>query len=199
MKNKGMRKQKLAVICTVMAIGAAMSMSMTGAAEWEDDADLLCRIPYGTEFYVDGYDGDWGYTTVDGVTGWIDTNYADLLAEEPYTDDINYGDDDFWMYLGEDGADMETDEWFGTWISDEGFYKDGSGIYSDEYIFPESQYMYLTKADVSHLTVKGLSYARNSGYHAVHGHGRGLWRACNRADSSSVGNLSDGREQLSEH
>lgn len=39
---------------------------------------MLTRIPYGTEFYVEKTDKNWGYTTVNGVTGWILLEYADI-------------------------------------------------------------------------------------------------------------------------
>ncbi len=42
------------------------------------DSELLSRIPYGTWFYVEALCDNWGYTTVNGVTGWIDTDYAEV-------------------------------------------------------------------------------------------------------------------------
>lgn len=50
------------------------------------DAELLTRIPYGTEFYVEMYNGSWGYTTVDGVTGWILLDYAEVVQEDVLSD-----------------------------------------------------------------------------------------------------------------
>ena len=46
--------------------------------EASEEAELLTRIPYGTEFYVEKTDKNWGYTTVNGVTGWILLDYADI-------------------------------------------------------------------------------------------------------------------------
>lgn len=43
------------------------------------ESQLLCRLPYGTEFYVEAVDDNWGYTTVNNVTGWIELTYADKM------------------------------------------------------------------------------------------------------------------------
>ena len=45
-----------------------------------------------------------------------------------------------------------------------GFYKDGSADPSDGYILPESATRYLSESDISHLTVKGICYAKNEVY-----------------------------------
>lgn len=104
------------------------------------NSTLLCRIPYGTEFYVEDYWDGWGYTTVNGYSGWVNTDYASIL-------EVVYD-------IAEDGMT--------------GFYKDGTAVYESDYILPESEYMYLTAEDVEHLTWKGLCYAKNELY-ARHG------------------------------
>ena len=58
-------------------------------------SDLLCRIPYGTEFYVEAFSGTWGYTTVDGETGWIDTDYAEWIGDDVYDEEVDCWDDYF--------------------------------------------------------------------------------------------------------
>ena len=258
-------KWKLGV-CGAMMVCSLGVTSIASAEDWEDegdwyyisssyepgiairseptqDSELLCRIPYGTEFYVEEFDGNWGYTTVDGVTGWIDTDYADLVDTDDWddTDDSfdGYADDDWenddleeddnwdsdwddeleeegeWYYITSDYkpgiavrseptkdsellcriprgtsfyvqyligswgyttvngvtgwidtdyAEIDNDIWFDGWATNSDFFEDGSAIYSDEYILPESEYMYLTKSDISHLTKKGLCYARNEIY-----------------------------------
>lgn len=55
--------------------GIAVRSAPTGESE------QIGRIPYGTEFCVREYKGDWGYTTVNGMTGWIELNYAAMLKE----------------------------------------------------------------------------------------------------------------------
>ncbi len=105
------------------------------------DSELLSRIPYGTWFYVEALCDNWGYTTVNGVTGWIDTDYAE----------VDWDDD----------GDSVVFE-------DKGLYKDGSEISSDSYIIPDSDRTYLSRKDLSNLTLKGLCYAKNEIY-ARHG------------------------------
>ncbi len=41
------------------------------------EEELLIRIPYGTNFYVDAVSGIWGHTTVNGYTGWVHLDYAE--------------------------------------------------------------------------------------------------------------------------
>lgn len=48
------------------------------------DSDFLCRLPYGTEFRVIYFEGVWGYSSVNGYSGWIDLNYADILDTDYY-------------------------------------------------------------------------------------------------------------------
>ena len=55
--------------------GIAVRSAPTGESE------QIGRIPYGTEFCVREYKGDWGYTTVNGMTGWIELSYAAMLKE----------------------------------------------------------------------------------------------------------------------
>ena len=55
-------------------------------------------------------------------------------------------DDDDWGYTTTDGVTG--------WSENSDFFKDGSDIDYDEYILPESEYMYLTKSDISNLTKK---------------------------------------------
>lgn len=59
--------------------GIAVRSEPTGESE------QLTRLPHGTEFYVEKYHENWGYTTVDGVSGWVALDYASLLedAEAP--------------------------------------------------------------------------------------------------------------------
>ena len=103
------------------------------------DSELLCRIPYGTWFYVEALCDNWGYTTVNGVTGWIDTDYAE----------VDWDDDS-------------------VVFEDKGLYKDGSEISSDSYILPDSDGTYLSRKDLANLTLKGLCYVKNEIY-ARHG------------------------------
>ena len=104
------------------------------------DAEVLCRILYTVDCYVRYTIGDWGYTTVNGVTGWVDlTNSIEINS--------------IWW----EARDKDID-----------FFRDGSDLHYSEYILPESEYMYLSETDVSHLTKKGLRYARNEIY-ARHG------------------------------
>ena len=43
------------------------------------DAEVLCRILYMVDCYVRYTIGNWGYTTVNGVTGWVDlTNSTEV-------------------------------------------------------------------------------------------------------------------------
>lgn len=58
-------------------------------AEPSADSKLLCRIPYGTEFWVETFSKSWGFTTVNGFTGWIDTDYAAQLDESDSTNELN--------------------------------------------------------------------------------------------------------------
>lgn len=46
------------------------------------ESKKLTRVPKGTEFYVEKYSDNWGYTTVNGVTGWIELDYAGLMEYE---------------------------------------------------------------------------------------------------------------------
>ena len=188
-------------------------------------SDLLCRIPYGTEFYVEAFSGTWGYTTVDGETGWIDTDYAEWIGDDVDDEEADYWDDydDYeetgeWYYIisrykpgiavrSEPTKDSELlcripygtwfyvealcDNWGYTtvngvtgWIDtdyaevdwdddsvvfeDKGLYKDGSEISSDSFILPDSDSTYLSRKDLSNLTLKGLCYAKNEIY-ARHG------------------------------
>lgn len=105
------------------------------------DSTLLCRLPYGTQFWVTDFDGDWGYTAINGYCGWVNLDYADVLNS-----------------YSEESSDHGTS----------GFFKDGTLVYSDEYILPESEYRYLSESDISNLTLKGLCYAKNEIY-ARHG------------------------------
>lgn len=54
-------------------------------AEASQEAELFCRIPYGTTFLVDEIDGVWGHTTVNGYTGWIHLDYAQEVDMEEET------------------------------------------------------------------------------------------------------------------
>ena len=56
--------------------GIAVRSEPTGESE------QLTRIPYGTEFYVEKTDKNWGYTTINGVSGWIALDYAEIIEKE---------------------------------------------------------------------------------------------------------------------
>lgn len=60
------------------------SQGIAVRAEPSKDATLYCRIPYGTEFWVEALCGSWGFTTVNDWTGWINLDYA----KEIYRDDM---------------------------------------------------------------------------------------------------------------
>ena len=47
---------------------------------------ILGAVPYNTEFMVTEVSGEWGYTTVDGLTGWINLNYSEFVS--PIKDDF---------------------------------------------------------------------------------------------------------------
>ena len=56
--------------------GIAVRSEPTGESE------QLTRLPYGTEFYVEKTDKNWGYTTINGVSGWIALDYAEIIEKE---------------------------------------------------------------------------------------------------------------------
>ena len=142
-------------ICGVMLVCSFGMISTVSADNWDD--------------------GDWGYTTTDEATGWFDTDYADSVdSDEWYDDTDDDWDDDDWEDDDWDDGDWDDDydaddeeiedDICTGWSENSDFFKDGSDIDYDEYILPESEYMYLTKSDISNLTKKGLCYARNEIY-----------------------------------
>lgn len=49
------------------------------------DFQSICRLPYLTQLYVIEYNGDWGYVTYDGITGWMHLDYISPVGiEEGY-------------------------------------------------------------------------------------------------------------------
>ena len=55
--------------------GIAVRSEPTGESE------QLTRLPYGTEFYVEKTEKNWGYTTINGVSGWIALDYAEIIEK----------------------------------------------------------------------------------------------------------------------
>ena len=51
------------------------------------NSEVLGAVPYNTEFTVTKISGDWGYTTVNGLTGWINLKYSKFISplEEVFT------------------------------------------------------------------------------------------------------------------
>lgn len=45
-------------------------------------ADLICRLPYLTQFYVYDYDGNWAYVIYGDICGWMHLNYIDPVEED---------------------------------------------------------------------------------------------------------------------
>ena len=63
--------------------GIAVRSEATG------ESTELCRVPYGTVFYVEKTDRNWRYTTINGITGWIELSYAQAIEvgdTEPYSE-----------------------------------------------------------------------------------------------------------------
>lgn len=47
--------------------------------EASTNSDVLGAVPYNTLFTVTKISGEWGYTTVDGLTGWINLKFSEYL------------------------------------------------------------------------------------------------------------------------
>ena len=45
---------------------------------------ILAKIPMGTIIEITSFNGDWGYTSYNGVKGWISMEYADEYEEDTY-------------------------------------------------------------------------------------------------------------------
>lgn len=63
-------------------IVSTYSKGIAVRSEPSGESELLTRIPYGTRFYVETTDGNWGYTTVNGATGWIELTYAAKVPDD---------------------------------------------------------------------------------------------------------------------
>ena len=46
------------------------------------ESDTLTTIPYDTVVNITKIDGDWGYVTYDGYTGWMNLNYSTYLVQD---------------------------------------------------------------------------------------------------------------------
>lgn len=107
--------------------------------EPKKDSEVLGRIPYQEVFpiYFIEPNTTYGYTNYNGIVGYINLDYAEIYDSE---------------------IDNERE------LIDYGIYKDGHGISSYEYVLPDSDSRYLTRDDVSNLTLRGVNYAKNEIY-----------------------------------
>lgn len=112
----------------------------------QKDSEVLSRIPYQEVFpiYYIEPNTTYGYTTYNGVSGYINLDYADIY-------DNNYE------------ADSYSED-----LTDYGLYKDGHGINVYDYVIADSDSRYLTQDDIDKLTLRGINYAKNEIY-ARHG------------------------------
>ena len=110
------------------------------------DSDVIGRIHYQEVFpiYYIEPNTTYGYTIYNGISGYINLDYADIY-------DNNYDADSY-------SADL----------TDYGLYRDGHGINEYDYVIADSDSRYLTQDDIDKLTLRGINYAKNEIY-ARHG------------------------------
>lgn len=110
------------------------------------DSEVLSRIPYQEVFpiYYIEPNTTYGYISYNGVSGYINLEYADVY---------------------EDSYDVDS---YSTELTDYGLYKDGHGISEYDYVIADSDSRYLTQNDIDKLTLRGINYAKNEIY-ARHG------------------------------
>ena len=78
----------------------------------DPNSSVLTRLPYGTQFYVTYYSGNYGYTTWNGFTGWINLKYAKkseysdntVDSVDVYVEDISGG------YSDEPSGELSMEE-----------------------------------------------------------------------------------------
>ena len=63
--------------------------------EPSEEAELIKRFPYGTDFYVKGAKGLWAQAEINGEMGWIQTEYAEL-GKNNMSDEIEIGE---WYHI----------------------------------------------------------------------------------------------------
>ena len=112
----------------------------------QKDSNVLARIPYQEVFpiYYIEPNTTYGYTTYNGVSGYINLDYVDVYV---------------------DSYDVAS---YSTEVTDYGLYKDGHGISEYDYVISDSDSRYLTQDDINKLTLRGINYAKNEIY-ARHG------------------------------
>lgn len=91
-------------ITCIFKPGIAMRMGPS------DDAELVIRVPYATEFYVDTFSGTWGYTSIKGKSGWIEMKYAESTRNKEGAEHVkkierNESDIDNWYYISDTYVD----------------------------------------------------------------------------------------------
>lgn len=99
------------------------------------------------------------------IIGLLIFNYSKSVApqisiseETNSSGQQNNNSDDEQEYDSEIDNDNESE------LIDYGIYKDGHGISSYDYVLPDSDSRYLTRDDVSNLTLRGVNYAKNEIY-----------------------------------
>lgn len=140
------------------------------------DSKLLCRISYGTEFWVEAFCGSWGFTTVNGYTGWIDTDYAaqfnkvesgavgrqGQLTEEQATQaltnyiDESYGLDTVYEYNGWICFDEKLEEAYRF------IFRSYTGAYANFYVYISSGDIYIEQKNPFTYEYEELEYVGNA-------------------------------------
>lgn len=88
----------------------------------------------------------WGYTVLEGAGVWINMLNAQPVSQTAQVSVLDY-------QVNSRKPEGRTD-----------FYADGRVVGADEFIIPEAQSRLLTESDLSALTLKGISYAKNELY-----------------------------------
>ncbi|MDO4615029.1 MAG: YARHG domain-containing protein [Lachnospiraceae bacterium] len=138
--------------------------------EPDKDSEVLIRIPKGATFLVTSYDGNYGYTSYQGFSGWINLDYAKMIESTPQQTapvqnpviQIPAQQPAVQPQLPQQNGDSPEPP------PAEETQTETSSDSSNYQILPNSDSTYLTRGDLNGLSGKEACYARNEIY-ARHG------------------------------
>lgn len=100
----------------------------------------------GSVVWFENFSDGWGQAILEGTEVWMNMVNAVPVSQTEPRNIVDY-------QIYETEPEGRTD-----------FYVDGRSVGPEEYIIPQAQYRYLEESDLSALTLKGISYAKNELY-----------------------------------